>query len=552
MSLLGFVHTQPATVSPGATPPSALQLRIADTLASAHRLWVRGQVVGLSAEPGPAPTRWWQRRRTTPLVPLATARLETQVSGKVVSAEVPLGPQGEIEACFTVDLPTARRGWRVARNQVSCAGQTGEACGLVLTPPADTVGIVVVLLPRAETLAEGGATLLERSQLAARVTPQLAQLRRERHEIYYVACVSPGADGQQAELALAATALGWPSGHFVLLPAAADEADDAVAHALDRLRWLFAGDPLLLINLDPEARRALATLAPAEDRADVRTFVLPPSPGWAAWGNGPVREPAGSQRPLRSARVTQYPLVFCHGMLACTLLRMQLPRDFNYFSVMRTFLQERGFRALYPLVTPTGGVVERAEQLREQITRWTDEPVNIIAHSMGGLDARHLITHLGMADRVKSLTTISTPHRGTPLADWFLTNYRNRVPLLLALEAIGVCVDGFRDCRPEVCRAFNERTPDRPEVRYFSYAGDVPLAKVTPMLRRAWDILTPLEGPNDGLVSVQSARWGEFLGTIASDHFAQTPDGLFIHPGEDFNSLGFICRLIDELGRRGF
>ena len=86
---------------------------------------------------------------------------------------------------------------------------------------------------------------------------------------------------------------------------------------------------------------------------------------------------------------------------------------------------------------------------------------------------------------------------------------------------MGVSTEGFNDCRPSVCRRFNERTPNAPQVRYFSYAGEVPLHKVTPMLRRAWDLLTAAEGPNDGLVSVSSARWGEFLGTIYADHFAR-------------------------------
>ena len=39
--------------------------------------------------------------------------------------------------------------------------------------------------------------------------------------------------------------------------------------------------------------------------------------------------------------------------------------------------------------------------------------VNIIAHSLGGLDARQMLTHLGMGSRVASLTTVGTPHRGT-------------------------------------------------------------------------------------------------------------------------------------------
>jgi triacylglycerol lipase len=193
----------------------------------------------------------------------------------------------------------------------------------------------------------------------------------------------------------------------------------------------------------------------------------------------------------------------------------------------------------------------RAHELRDQIDRWTDEPVNLVAHSMGGLDARYMVTRLNMADRVRSLTTISTPHRGTYLADWFLANFRRRVPLLLAMEALGVNVDGFSDCRPSACRDFNARTPDVERVRYFSYGGAVSAAHVTPVLRRAWNLLTVAEGPNDGMVSVASSRWGEYLGTVHADHFAQTPDLTFVRPGEDFDPLGFYVRLLHDLARRG-
>jgi triacylglycerol lipase len=207
---------------------------------------------------------------------------------------------------------------------------------------------------------------------------------------------------------------------------------------------------------------------------------------------------------------------------------------------------------LFPQVSPTSGVVERAAQLREQILRWTDEPVNLIAHSMGGLDARYMITHLGMDGHVASLTTVSTPHHGTGLSDWFIDNFRNRVPLLLSLQALGVNVDGFRDCCLAACRDFNARTPDVPNVRYYSYGGAVDLWQMSPALRRAWNLLTPREGPNDGMVSVASAHWGEYLGTLRADHYAQTPDATFVRPGENWDSLGFFSRLVEDLARRGF
>jgi triacylglycerol lipase len=91
-----------------------------------------------------------------------------------------------------------------------------------------------------------------------------------------------------------------------------------------------------------------------------------------------------------------------------------------------------------------------------------------------------------------------------------------------------------------------------PGVKYFSYGGEVPASRLSPLLRRGWNILKSVQGPNDGMVAVSSARWGEYLGTIQADHFAQTPDAVFLRPGEDFDSLGFFSRLVEDLARRGF
>jgi hypothetical protein len=41
------------------------------------------------------------------------------------------------------------------------------------------------------------------------------------------------------------------------------------------------------------------------------------------------------------------------------------------------------------------------------------------------------------------------------------------------------------------------------------------------------------------------------LGMLSVDHFAQTPDGLFVRPGEDFDALNFYSRLIENLAHRG-
>jgi triacylglycerol lipase len=540
----------PVPRAPTVAPhPVTSDVALYDTLATGRRLWARGRVVPAEAPPErPRRRGWWKRlrRRSEAPAPVPLVRVRTEVGGATLQADVALRAEGYFEALFEADLPAVRRGWRVARHQITTAGRTAHVCGVALTPERGPA-VTVVVLPRAHTGSAEGARELARSRLAAAVGELLRHCRPQGGPVCYLAAVPPGAGNFQPELALAATALGWPSGPVVLLPAGREAAPAALAEGLDRLRWLFAGaHQLTVLNREPAAEAALSAAArEAPDRAPVVRFV------------GAAEGPAGAAaapwvlRPTRALCVPRHPLVFCHGMLAMSMLRMQVPEDTNYFAHLRHFLAERGVRALYPNVEPTGGVAERAEQLRDQVRRWTEEPVNVVAHSMGGLDARFLISRLGMAGRVRSLTTVAAPHRGSGLADWFRVHFRQRVPLLLALQAFGVNVNGFRDCQTDVCRAFNETVPDAAGVRYFSYGAAVTPPRITPLLRRGWNILTPLEGDNDGLVSVRSARWGEYLGTLSVDHFAQTPDGLFVRPGENFDALGFYSRLVEDLARRG-
>lgn len=563
MTPLGLIDNNTLTLPavPETTP--AIQLSLEDTLASAGRLWIRGRLLGAIPPLAPAASSetWWSRwgRRSVPPAPTPKFRLEVRVSGGLTEAELSLLPGGRFEAIVPATWPPTRRGWRVARYRAQYGDRTAEACGLVLTPRPEGRDAVVVILPLGGTLTSDAGQRLSRSAEAAQLTAVLQRLRRDpsgARSFYYLAAVPSCEVVRPTELALAATTLGWPTGNFILLTAEED-ATGVLLHGLDRLRELFAGDrDLVVLNQEPTLARSLSSLPePAADRAVVGHLVNPSDDPWSvleAHRPAPTRHSSPAVRFLRAGPVPRYPVVFCHGMLAYSMLRMQIPEDHNCFTALRKFFQERGCQVFFPRVLPTGGVAERALQLKEQLLAWTDEPVNLIAHSMGGLDCRYLISRLGMADRVRTLTTIASPHRGTYLADWFLANYRNRVPLLLALEAAGVNLNGFRDCRPGVCAEFNARTPNAPGVRYFSYVGEVPQWKVTPVLRRAWTILTAVEGPNDAMVSTTSARWGEYLGTISADHFAQTPDGLFVRAAEDFDSLGFCTRIVEDLARRGF
>ena len=106
--------------------------------------------------------------------------------------------------------------------------------------------------------------------------------------------------------------------------------------------------------------------------------------------------------------------------------------------------------------------------------------MNIIAHSKGGLEARYLISTMGMADKVASLTTISTPHNGSVTVDRLM----DIVPQPLVKLGCGVTDLWFRilgDKSPDTYSAvnsfktnsadiFNIKNPDSPDVYYQSCA----------------------------------------------------------------------------------
>src|SRR5207247_792188 len=100
-----------------------------------------------------------------------------------------------------------------------------------------------------------------------------------------------------------------------------------------------------------------------------------------------------------------------------------------------------------------------------------NEPVHLIGHSLGGLDSRYLISCLGMAPRVLTLTTVGTPHRGSPFADW---GVRRFAPLLRpVLDYFRVPCEAVFDLTVANSRRFNAAVPDVPGVRYFSVAGQL-------------------------------------------------------------------------------
>lgn len=213
------------------------------------------------------------------------------------------------------------------------------------------------------------------------------------------------------------------------------------------------------------------------------------------------------------------PIVLVHGLFGFDAFRIFDLELVPYFRGIPHYLSKPGNVVYTSRLSPTGRSKRRAVQLRKFLDKVAPkDPVHLIAHSMGGLDARYMINRLGASDRVLTLTTLGTPHRGTSFADWGLTRWGMilsppNLPFVRPLPAL-------LDLTTEACRIFNEKITDDPRVRYFSVAGRYAGTWFQPNWRFASKIIQEREGDNDGLVSVESARYGETFDVWEGDHLS--------------------------------
>lgn len=136
-------------------------------------------------------------------------------------------------------------------------------------------------------------------------------------------------------------------------------------------------------------------------------------------------------------------------------------------------------------VASIGKVPIRAAEAAEQITHpaaaagfKADAPIHIIAHSMGGLDARWLISHNleSLQPRVRTLICLGTPHLGSPIASiirqidpFHFLDFAHLDSLIL--HELRSKSDAAEDLSQSAAQQFNQACPDIGSVNYFDVAG---------------------------------------------------------------------------------
>ena len=239
------------------------------------------------------------------------------------------------------------------------------------------------------------------------------------------------------------------------------------------------------------------------------------------------------------------PVVLVHGLFGFDRIGVPGAR-FDYFRGIARHLEGLGCQAHAVRLPASASVPDRARELVAAIDALPHARIDLIAHSLGGLDARYALTHLGLAQRVRSLVTVGTPHRGTPLADLAVKgplDWARRI-----IGALGVPLEALEWLGTDALAAFNAQVVDVPGVRYACVVGGMHRAdSVVPLaLIPAHAYLRRIAGPNDGLVPIASQYWGETLAEIEADHFAQI--GWRVAVRGSFDAAGLYAYVVARLG----
>lgn len=278
------------------------------------------------------------------------------------------------------------------------------------------------------------------------------------------------------------------------------------------------------------------------------------------------------------------PVVLAHGYLGFASLGRV-----DYFDHIIPLLKRLGAPDVFaPTVDPKGSLHDRASELMSKIKQaFPGAKVHVIAHSMGGLDARFMLSKAGLngSGLVDTLTTLGTPHQGTILADLAVLNLNGAasgsirdmlrrvaagIPRLTGRSLLGISLATLDEIRTTLqtlseigsgiaagdfsgvrayargvfnlddhalgelttvsCRGrFPVDQSDVPNTQCTSYAGIAEWPRLTPFLTLAHLILLAHDGPNDGLVPLASATLQHIhQATISTDHI-----GLIGHRPED-------------------
>ena len=218
---------------------------------------------------------------------------------------------------------------------------------------------------------------------------------------------------------------------------------------------------------------------------------------------------------------TKYPILFVHGVCFRDVPLV------NYWGRIPAELEQNGAKYYLGNHDSAAAVEVSAKEIASRIRYITDDlgygKVNIIAHSKGGLDCRYAIAKCGVANKVASIISVNTPHRGCKYADYLLEKisegFQTKVAGIYnnAMKKLGDSdpdfISAMRDLTESECSLLDaelKKTEADIDMLRISIGSKLNSAKDAKFpLKLTHDFVKRFDGDNDGLVSVDSFAWGD-------------------------------------------
>lgn len=266
---------------------------------------------------------------------------------------------------------------------------------------------------------------------------------------------------------------------------------------------------------------------------------------------------------LEGRHALLHPIVLVHGATnKGSQLQIGMFNFGDYFRGIKEYYEATGTPVYVVELSTDGSIGERAAVLKNFLeTDLKGKMVNLVGHSLGGLDARYVVSVLN-STQVASITTIGTPHRGSPVADWAVRQSKRGSLWYWFFRLLGYDMD-LRRFLPEITtdsmeKVFNPRVPNRADVRYNSVVSSGRFEDGT-MSYILWFPAHWLEGEkhqlsasgHDGLVPKESQKWGNVIADVTLDHLGQMNHHEMRSHSQQETALQVYSKIYDTLLSQG-
>jgi len=267
-----------------------------------------------------------------------------------------------------------------------------------------------------------------------------------------------------------------------------------------------------------------------------------------------ITEEAKKNIPLK------YPVVLVHGIYANDREKME-----TFWGRIPRTLEESGIKVFLGNTDAWGDYETNAEMLHNTIEKilheTNSEKVNIIAHSKGGLDSRYCIWKYDYGDKVASLTTISTPHRGSELADLIFSQKITHTNMVK--KALKIYGELYGDTYPDLYSVNYQLTTAYMKIfnEYVIIDKRVYFQSIYSVMESSFDDLNfynsnryikKINGDNDGVVSEYSAKWGDNITKIQGGISHTEIIDMKKKKTAGINIPAVYIKIVNELCEKGF